>query len=275
MRISNYLGLLLEGYEGNRICLDNQEEFFKNRNIGEIAKMMGVSERLVYYWLKGERPVPVDKLRIITDLEKSYENANYFYINGVKQKTKLPKNLTLKLSYLIGYIFGDGHIGKNDYGFSLSDASEKNIILAQKLLKKIFNLSVNYRFREDRNYYEISVSWKTGVLILNKVFEMPRGSKNGKLKIPQVIRNSSFINQVMFTLGFAAADFGGNSLTQTSYHILLEIQQILLRLNLPTKIYGPYGPYEGNEVVKWIMSFNKLESENLNLMINSMVDKFS
>jgi len=282
-KIPNYLKNLSTNTSKCGLCIDKQDRLIKkiciNSNIKKLSKNLQVSERLIYYWLKGERPIPIIKLIELGKLKnkgllsKAYDYAEYISINGVKQKIKLCKYLTPKLSYLVGYLFGDGHIGK--YHFSITDGSEENIKLAKKLLKEIFDLDVNYYHRKDRNHYEISTSWKMGILFFNKVFEMPIGSKNGKLYLPRLIKNSDLTNQKMFALGFLAADFGGNSLTQTSYKITHNVGNILKKLNIKTKIYGPYGPYKRGEAKKWVLSFNKISQKKVLNEISKTIKQFS
>jgi len=282
-KIPNYLKKLVENVGGNNICVYNQRDLIKNlcskENIKDLSRKLGVSDRLLYYWVKGERPIPIAKLIKLAEFENKkilcdvYENTEYVYINGVKQKTRLCKYLTPELAYLVGYIFGDGHIG--NYSFSICDCSESNIKLAKKLLKDIFNLDVNYRFRSDRNCYEIGTSWKVGVLILNKVFEMPVGSKNKRLAMPSLIRDSNMLNKSMFCFGLMTADFGGNSLTQTSYKILEDVKKVLRKMEIRTCIYGPYGPYKGNESKKWILSFDKASQFKITNSLNNAIKLFS
>lgn len=275
-KLPNYLEDLAINTNRCRLCLDNQNKLIKNicdgSNIQIISKNLDVSERLVYYWLKKERPVSIVNLIKLNKLSKAYKTARYISINGVKQKTKLCKRLTPKLAYLVGYIFGDGHIGR--YNFQITDSSKQNIKIANKLLKEIFGLNAEYRFRKDRNYYFINKSWKIGVLFLNKVFGMPIGSKNGKLSIPKLIKKADIKIQKMFILGFLAADFGGNSLTQTSYDILKDTSQVLKKLKIKHKINGPYGPYRGNEVKKWIISFNKTAQYKINKELSEVMKIF-
>lgn len=281
IKIPNYLKIFKEDSRCV-VCLIDHKSISKNfldkYDVNELSKYLNISPRTVYYWLKEERPISINK---IFELEKLFERnlsleyykiCKYTSINGVKNKTILPKKLDIRLSYLVGYIFGDGYInikGKNkrSFPFGLIDGSERNIKIATYLLKKIFNLNTGYSFRKDKNCYELAASWKIGVIILNKIFNMPLGYKHPNLDMPQMIKNSNQSIKLAFILGFLSADFGGNSLTQASYNIIKEVEKELKKIKIKCCLYGPYGPYKKGELSKWVLYFPKKSQEEVNAYI--------
>ena len=284
MKLDNYLEIFLEkNLQKNKICLDNLGSLIKPKlakfSVKEISSNLNVSERLIYYWFKNQRPIPIDKLVELEEkfemsvLEEAYNKSKFMSINGVPNKTKICRELTLELCYLVGYIYGDGHLGKN-YDFLLTDFSEDNILVSRCLIKKIFGMDFKWGYRKDRNYFFIDSSWKIGQILLNKLFEMPLGKKNNKLSLPRLINNAGKKERFSFCLGLLAADYGGNSFTQTSFNLIKSINKILTENNLKSKLFGPYGPYSGNEVPKYVLFIPKETQKIINLIHRKIIDNF-
>ena len=69
LELSNYLEGMIES-KGKAICVRGCEKNIKyiilklktRSSIISISKKLGVSLRLVYYWINGEKPIPISKI---------------------------------------------------------------------------------------------------------------------------------------------------------------------------------------------------------------------
>ena len=146
IKIPNYLNIFIES---SRCCVclfdhkDISRIIVNKKELNNISKNLNISLRTIYYWLKGERPISINKVFELEKLLggglplKYYQFCNYTSMNGVKNKTKLPKYVGTRLAYLIGYILGDGYINikgvnKKSYPFGITDISQNNIKIAVK-----------------------------------------------------------------------------------------------------------------------------------------------
>jgi len=134
-------------------------------------------------------------------------------IRGSNKIVKIPHFLSEDLSYLVAAIICDGHLKKDKYRiyFELT-----NIQVIKKFLEKmdnVFEIKAYYRKKMDKRgnrkmIYIVAINSKPVVVFLNKIFEVPRGKKSGKVKIPKNIMNSNIKIKRAFIEGVFDTDGG-------------------------------------------------------------------
>jgi signal recognition particle subunit SRP54 len=117
---------------------------------------------------------------------------NFNFINtkhlGSKKFITLPLYLTYEFSEFLGYLIGDGHIGKNYVEIVSQDSEVINRI--KELSKILFNITANIKKdKRTKNMFRIQMNSKTLVEIL-KIFGLNPGSKGKELKMPEEILKS-------------------------------------------------------------------------------------
>lgn len=158
------------------------------------------------------------------------------------QPTKLPKYLTPKLSYLIGWICGDGHMV--DYGhhylIKISEKSTEQLkYVLRPLFKELFNTDVPI-FRIYKKGYAIQIGNKPIFRFLTQVLKIKVG------KIPELVKNLDPINKKYFLIGILDSEGSIDSsyidsrivIHQASPKFLEKI--INLFENIDIRFAGPY-----------------------------------
>ncbi len=130
---------------------------------------------------------------------------------GPSTETRIPLELTEKLSFFLALIIGDGHLKKDKLQI-IFECTNKTIMKEfQKICKELFKRKFNIHPRKPRknqlNSYSLYIDSKAIYNLLNKAFEIPSGKKSNIVKIP--IQNkksnksikSSFLIGIMITEG--------------------------------------------------------------------------
>ncbi len=211
--------------------------------------------------------------------EHIYNEVKYFGSTNGKQ-TKLPKVIDYKLAYLIGVIFGDGHLADpnnchdkfSTYNSELriTDQDKETFILLGSIFEELFDYKptiYSEQSKRDRTYYSFAIRIKSMHRFFMVVCGMPVGNKSGKLKIPEIIKNAPLDLQKWFIAGFFDADgsirINKNrwpviQITQYDSPILKGIMDISLKLGV--KWLGPYDyRYKYNNCT--IKIYNKKDAE--------------
>ena len=106
-----------------------------------------------------------------------------------KKFIKFPVNVTQDLAEFVGYVIGDGHLGKNYIEITNEDPEIIHRII--QLSEKLFGLSIYIKEdKRTKSTKQLVISSKTLVEILNKLFEIPIGKKGKNLRIPKQIQKS-------------------------------------------------------------------------------------
>jgi hypothetical protein len=131
----------------------------------------------------------------------------------------LPNKLTPTLAYFVGYFCGDG--GLNDihktyaktkrfeHKLIIADEFEVQIKIIQGLFLNLFGFKppIRYeRIEKGEHTYYINPTSKAIYSFLVNVFELPSGSKYGKLKVPKIIMCSNNNLKRWFIRGVFDAD---------------------------------------------------------------------
>lgn len=176
-----------------------------------IPKELGISS--IYKYKNGRKAISPQVLYKLFSLWKTYcqkddkavkkkwddiykSNLSFSVRKGL-QPTKLPKYLTPKLAYLIGFICGDGHLV--DYGhhylikISEKSTNQLNFVL-KPLFKELFNVDVPI-FQIYEGGYALQTGNKPIFRFLTQVLKIKVG------EIPKSIKNLERINKKYFLIG--------------------------------------------------------------------------
>lgn len=277
----NYLNSLLDPIDkvSSLIRIRGIEKLLE-KIVGEIGQKtvkneLEISESCLRGWINGRRGIPLLHLKTIVKLqsnpipqsyrwERIFISNKYFTLGGSPHQVKLPTFITPKLSYFVGYLYGDGYISDahqryRDRGrmlceVKIADSTYEHINNISKILKNLFNIQVTIRderiSKGEQTYY-IDPKCKTLHRFLNRLFEMPVGRKKGKLSIPSLLLQASAELRKWFIAGFFDADGSifrkkrpsGSmyvvKLKQTSLEILQDIKNLLFK-DLGIVLQGPY-----------------------------------
>jgi hypothetical protein len=126
----------------------------------------------------------------------------------------IPKRLDNDLSYLCGFLAGDGSFGwrpnKNEYSITCvgNPKDEKQFYdeVIAPLFKKLFNITIIPKLYDNGTTYGIKIRSKAIFLFFTKIIKFPFGKKCDKVKIPDIFKQSDDLIK-SFIEGFADADF--------------------------------------------------------------------
>ncbi|MFH1391250.1 MAG: hypothetical protein ABIH20_02985 [Candidatus Diapherotrites archaeon] len=198
------------------------------------------------------------------------QTKDYYLLSLANRITTLPKYLTPKLAYFIGYFYGDGGLknieksfkitGRFDHKFKIADEFLVQIKQIKFLFEHLFGLEIPVRFERihkgERTHY-IEMTNKIIYLFLTKVFGLPCGKKDNKLNTPQIITNSSTELQQWFLRGLFDADgdtraveagFKSQSrvkIRMKQLHFISELKPFIESV-FKVSVNGPYFDSEGD-----------------------------
>lgn len=164
----------------------------------------------------------------------------------IKTKTsnkfiKFPKYLNLELAEFLGYVIGDGHLGKNTVEIVSEDREIINRVVT--LAKHLFDIDVKIE-RDPRTnaMVRLRLMSKTLVTILNDVFSINIGKKGKKLKVPIQIVCSDLNVIKRFLRAYFDCDSSpayntrSIELVSESERLIRDINLLLLRFGIVSSI---------------------------------------
>ncbi len=182
-------------------------------------------------------------------------------------ETKLPKFLSPKLVYFLGYFYADGALkdvrkswirsGSFDHKFKVGDEFLLQVQILQKLFKQIFDLELpirTERLDKGENYFYIEMTNKIIYRFITNVFSLPYGRKVERIIVPKIILDSSKELRKWFVRGIFDGDgdsratefYDGRKLPTNriklrmkNYRFLVGIKRLLLR-DFGSEFKGPY-----------------------------------
>ena len=213
-----------------------------------------------------------------------YKTADYFgCVNG--KIIKLPKCLDYKLSYLLGYIMGDGHLANPNISYDkltnynseirITDGYKETFIFLRGFFKDLFDYIpkiYSEKSKVNKEFYRFVIHSKPLHRFLMIVCGIPVGNKSKIIDIPKIIKNSPIELQKYFISGFFDADgcirlaqgkFPEVSISQLKPKILISIIKISKKLDI--KWSGPYKMDSGRNHSSVIKITNK---ENIERFLN-------
>ncbi|MHA1721482.1 MAG: hypothetical protein ACTSXW_00210, partial [Candidatus Baldrarchaeia archaeon] len=178
-----------------------------------IPKLLGISYGVFYAYKNGRKSIPIQKLYKLILVWKNYckksekevkDKWNQIFNSELEfcsrnraQIVKLLKEITPKLSYLMGWLCGDGHF-RSTGGQYLIKISEKSTKQLEKVIKpliwELFNLNVNI-YRRYKNGYAVQFSSKPVLRFLINVLKIKVG------EIPEIVNILDEDNKKWFLRG--------------------------------------------------------------------------
>ncbi len=189
----------------------------ENISTFKVAELADIPSRSLYYYLDGKRPIPIRDFFVLMDLAKLnlFNTIALFEHSFLKiscgsgsrnRIVKVPLKVDPDLLYVIGYLFGDGCLHSKKWIISFVDEYREHILQVNEIFSKLF--SANGKIIESQGKTEVKIYSKALILIFNKVFEMPRGKKKGKLCLPKIWQSLSRAHKLAFLQGLFDADAG-------------------------------------------------------------------
>lgn len=247
---------------GKSICITPQDVNFQNAlQKLETSSIKDLSSRSVYYWKKGERPIPLKYLIEICDKHQIKKmNIEKLSVNS-GNSIRLPNKKEPQLYYLLGIILGDGcltvnkkSINQNSYTLQITIREKDEAINIKEVIKKLFDL--NSSIYKGRGCYNVCSFSKALVILLNKKYSIPIGKKYEKIKVPESIKKDQ-TTIPYFIKGLFDSD--GNIYThrnkkcvqfrQKSQSFIKEVQKLLQEIGIP--LPGPYYDKANNSWLLW------------------------
>jgi len=155
-------------------------------------------------------------------------------IKGEKQKLNFGNigYLEKDFAQFLGYFIGDGNYDNNRLIFSEGD--EEVVKFYKKFFDKLFNLDTKYKFRDNKNYYELRIYNKKLVEFMKKEFKDIKVPLNTKIpkKILKSENNviSGFINGLFDAEGYCTKE--ELSIGMNNKMLLKQLQMLLLRFSV-------------------------------------------
>jgi len=222
-----------------------------------VPEKLGVHHIMLYSYKSGKKAISVQnlyKLLILwkeycqktdRDIQKKwdeiYESDFVFSVHKGLQPTKLPKYLTPKLSYLVGWICGDGHMTDygNHYLIKISEKSLDELYLLRSLFKDLFGIDVPI-FQIYEGGQAIQFGNKPIFRFLTRVLKVKVG------EVPGFVKNLDPINKKHFLIGILDSEGSVDSsylesriiIHQASSKFLEEIIDLFKDIDI--RFTGPY-----------------------------------
>lgn len=129
--------------------------------------------------------------------------------NGITYQINQPEYLSEDLSWLLGYLWGDGSMSPLKYRIRFCDGVYENLKKAQRLVEQIFGLRAEiYPQSGDRNSWELCFASKNlwDWCIANGIWKYHEDENRYLANIPRVVRESSHEDILAFISGLIDSD---------------------------------------------------------------------
>lgn len=165
-------------------------------------------------WKRADELSVGDVLEVTLD---GYRNHTHRKLNSIKlsdycgitHQINQPEYLSEDLSWLLGYLWGDGSMSPLNYRIRFCDGVYENLEKAQRIVKQIFGLEANIHPQSgDRNSWELCFSSKNlwDWCIANGIWKYYEDKNRYLANIPRVIRESSHEDIIGFIAGLVDSD---------------------------------------------------------------------
>ncbi|MCD6270766.1 hypothetical protein J7J24_00180 [bacterium] len=252
--------IYLKGVEGfiQQIWKEMVENNWRRLRIRKlIPEELGVHSTMFYSYKNGKKAISIQnlyKLLILwgkychksqRELQKKWEqiyNSNFtFSVHKVPVPVRLPKFITPKLSYFLGWFCGDGHLAQHR-GHYLINTTEKSIPQLEKILRplfeQLFNVKMPLFVYPHKNV--LQVGNKPIFRFVTQVLKVKVG------EIPELVKNLDLINKKYFLAGVFDAEGSVDSsylnsriaIHQANYQFLKEAMMLFSDIDI--RFTGPY-----------------------------------
>jgi len=281
---------------------DSGKDLIKNRRIElnlsqkKLAEIMNSVQTVVsYYEIGKENPKKDFLFRLCEGLKINFDDFVNKYAEPLHYRgtnIKLPQELDKNFAQFLGYYIGDGCMEKDRVTFF--EQRKEVALMYKKIYDSYFNINSSYKFRENKNYYQLRFTSRPLVNLIKS--EFPEIKKTLDSEIPKKILNSD--NEVVagFLRGFFDAEGyvikNSVGIASNNKTLIGQVLLLLLRFSIISSFQeydNKKNPYSDNPVFKLqinekeslenfmdFISFTSDEkSEKLKNLINSKSDKSS
>jgi len=215
----------------------------------ELSKKIGLTQTIISHYELGKRNISKKVLKRICDVLNI--DFNYFLraYTLPSKLFRLPKVINREFAQFLGYFLGDGALEKNRVSFF--EQREELALYYKNLIDNLFKTSSKYRFRKDKNYYQIRVCSLELVKLIKNEFPEMVCALNSKipakiLKSPDYIL-ASFIRGFFDAEGYVSSNRVG--LGVNNKEIARQLQLCLLRFGIVSSVLeydNARNPYSDN-----------------------------
>lgn len=158
------------------------------------------------------------KEKLTKNSEMAITDIGYVRIGSSPHNVSLPFELTPKLAYFVGYIYGDGGFKDIRRSKQVSNRFDHKVIVADEfkiqvniiadLFFELFNIKTpvrDERIKKGENVYYVNPTCKMFYRFFVKIFDFPEGPKKN-LSIPKIIKDAPQEIRKWFIRGFFDAD---------------------------------------------------------------------
>jgi len=157
-----------------------------------------------------------------------------FCTHGRTQKTKLPKYITPKLCYFVGWIVGDGSLSQQ-HGFYSIKISEKNKhqldLVLKPLIKDLFGINVPI-FRADGRGHRIQFGNKIVHRFLTKILKIKVGKIPSFIKKLDITNKKYFLRGIFDSEGYVSKNRNRLTISQANLSFLKELIKMLKEMDI-------------------------------------------
>ncbi len=131
-------------------------------------------------------------------------------------KTNLIKQIDEDLSYLVGFITGDGccpYVFRDskkdyrDYKITISKEDKNCIYRVSNMINDLFGVETKpFKNRHEPNLWQLYFKSKYAYRLMTRIFELPEGKKAKIVKMPKLIKQYSEKNKLAFIKGLVDSD---------------------------------------------------------------------
>lgn len=272
IKIKNFLCKL-----DNKIKIVDKNKYLVNlhksldMSYGKIAKELGISESFYRHCIQSKKNIPLWLLKLLLKFDNKLSDKYYnksLCLTARNNIITLPKELTPKLAYFIGYLQGDGFVGSDKKTYAFSDEYSLHLDYINKINKELFGNSGYIRLKKSKlsKKYCPCLEIRQNVVnsYLHHVWELPRGFKT-KLKVPKIFyKNKKILRWYLKGLFDADGTLPKNPKTVKQFFIDLTIKdknfvseiKKILELKFGIKVLKLYprssiSPSSGKNCITW------------------------
>ncbi len=255
----------------------------KKLSAAQAAALSGVSEAAIKHALHRERNLREDFLNALA-LTLELDKSLFHSIDSIHGKfVELPNKTSYELMQFLGYMIGDGTVGKR--GVRFKDANEALLAKYEKLGRELFSIRGRIVKIPEANAFLLELNSLALRQWLEKNF-LKACSKGRKKGVPEIVGKTTEKEVAGFLRGLFDAEGSVNlksrqiTLVMTNEEITRTIQMLLLRFSIISSFgehdtkWGPSFSVSLNnkEAVKKFMEEIGFNSEEKNFKANKVLE---
>jgi len=198
-------------------------------------------------------------------------------------------NITPEISYVTGFIIGDGNLSKSSYLIRAVEENEEFIRIFAEIFEKAFGKRPKIYFDKFNNSFVAYIHCKSIWEFLVKELKIPPGAKSRIVRVPSQIINSTLQLKCSFLSGIFDAE-GSPNKQLDSHHpngyprielkvcnkpLLEDLSKLLKEIGIKHRIYhypafsllGIYGRNECSKFLNYVGFKHPIKCKKLNVLL--------